>query len=426
MMSRSKFHFVMLGIIALAACLLVSACSEDTPLAPAGADGSFDSEIAKGSPMVIQDGSHVPADQVTVDCFGRDLTIWPYTSAELNGTPMDPVNLIFAGNADPLQIRAALLGLDGDRSVLGLPDAYPFNQVWKDATGGSVQSNWAEDGGWLGSVIQLTLGDYAPVRFHLRLFRTRAYGSGGESYTVGAAHFEVQIPGTTDHQVLSWKVAMDMVVGDLMRSGLLDPSQHLRPTQPITPTPTFREIIPEIYNGLPDDLIYLIGGPPKPVEGPVGIDNGDGTAMMVYLAGAATVEPGSYDHAVTIDFEQYVPRPFCSTGPGDVLYIYGPVAFHTAVRVDEDGVFSYEEGYEGILEVLPLDMATGQPVGPLYTAPVSGSQQGWMSATGARVFAKDNKMTRDVEGPQRLYLTLKIAEWDKAQHKTFLRCFEAD
>ena len=37
----------------------------------------------------------------------------------------------------------------------------------------------------------------------------------------GAAHFEVLIPGTTDHQVLSWIVARDLVVGDLMRSGLL-------------------------------------------------------------------------------------------------------------------------------------------------------------------------------------------------------------
>jgi len=422
MKSRHHIPWSIPGVLVLALCLQLAACSEDTVTTPVP---GIDTAGVKAGPVEIQDGSYVPADLVTVDCFGRDLTIWPYTSATLDGTPMDPVNLVFAGNADPLQIRAALLGLDGDRSVLGLPPVYPFDQVWQDALGGSVQSQWAEDGGWLGSVVQLTLGDYGPVRFHLRLFRTRAFGPGGGTYTVGAAHFEAQIPNTTDHQVLSWRLAKEMVVGDLMRSGLLDPSQHLAPTQPITPE-TWREIIPEIYNELPDDLIYLIGGPPRPVEAPVAIDNGDGSAMMIYLAGAAPVVPGVWTRSATVTFEQYVPRPFCSTGPGDWLYITGPVEFHRTTRVDAEGVFSYEEGYTGLLDVLPIDMGTGMPAGDAFTAPVDGSQTGWLGPFGARVMSKDDKMTRDEVGPQRQFLTMKIAEWNKAQYKINERCFDGE
>jgi hypothetical protein len=337
---------------------------------------------------------------------------------------VDPIHLVFAGNADPLQIRAALLGLDGDRSALGLPDVYPLNQVWKDAIGGSVQSNWAEDGGWLGSVVQLTLGDYDPIRFHLRLFRTSAMGPNGERYTLGAAHFEVLIPGTTDHQVLSWSLAKDIVVGDLMRTGLLDPSQHLMPSQPITPAPTFREIIPFIYNELPDELIAIIDGPPKPVEDPVGIDNGDGTAMMVYLAGAAPVTPGTYATTVSVGFDQYVPRPYCTTGPGDWLYITGPVDFQTTVTVDEYGTFSYQQSYLGWLDVLPIDMGSGMPAGDSFQAKVDGRQGGWMNATGARVQAHDTKMTHDDVGPQMSNPSLKIGEWNNAQYKDFTRCFD--
>jgi len=423
---------LLLGIAVLAMCLFLPACSDDDPLAPAqdptstlGGD-PFVVAADKGVDIEKQDGSYVPLDLVTIDCFGQDLTFWPYTGAKLDGDPMDPVNLIFAGNADPLQIRAALLGLSGDRSILELPDAYPFNQVWKDATGGAVQSNYAEDGGWLGSVIQLTLGDYAPVRFHLRLFRTSAHGPGGETYTVGAAHFEVQIPGTTDHQVLSWSVAKDIVVGDLMRSGLLDPSMHLISTGQITPTPTFREIIPAIYNGLPDELIYMIGGPAKPVSEPVGIGNGDGSAMMIYLAGAAPVMPGTYNNSVTIEFDQYVPRPYCSEGPGDWLYITGPVAFQTTVTVDEFGVFSYEQGYDGRLSALPIDIVSGTPVGMPFDAKVWGKQHGLMGLDHARVSAFDKKLTSEDVGPQVQFLDIKIGESGKVKYRSFERCFSAD
>jgi hypothetical protein len=49
------------------------------------------------------------------------LDFWPYTGTGPDmATEKDPINLIFLGNAHPLDIRAALMSLDGQRSL-------PFN-----------------------------------------------------------------------------------------------------------------------------------------------------------------------------------------------------------------------------------------------------------------------------------------------------------
>lgn len=426
------FPVLLVPILILGGMLFLFGCSEETPLDPTltGTESSSDEDpfiLAedKGIEIERQDGSITPSELVTVDCFGRPLTLWPYTGAKLDGVPMDPVNLIFTGNADPVQIRAALLGLDGDRSALELPDAYPFNQVWKDCMGGGVQSTYADEGRWLGSVIQLTLGDYQPIRFHLRLFRTAALGDDGLPITIGAAHFEVLIPGTSDHQVLSWNAARDIVVGDMMRSGLLDPDVDLMPIGPITEAPTFRYIIPAIYNGLPPELRVIVGGPMEDVEEPVGIPN-DGHAMMVHLAGAATVTPGEFQDMVTIEFGQIVPRPFCSSGPYDYLRIEGSVDFHNTAKVDRRGRYSYRGGYEGLLTATPVDPVTGQPIGPSFTADVRGNQHGFMRNNNARVRAFDKKITHEAGGPQIEFISLRIAERGADRYRGFYKCLDED
>jgi len=411
-------------ILILGGMLCLFGCSQDTPLDPTGnSDDSFTAGAEKGVDIEFQDGSIIPADLVDIDAFGRTITCWPFTGAKLDGVPMDPVNLVFTGHADPVMIRAALLGLSGDRSALGLPDAYPFNQVWKDALGGGVQSNYEVEGGWRGSVIQLTLGEYEPVRFHLRLFRTGATSADGSPITLGAAHFEVLIPGTSDHQVLSWTAAKDIVVGDLMRTGLLNPAADLMPTGQITPAPGFRYIIPAVYNNLPPELLAIVGGPPPPVEDPVAIPN-DGTAMMVRLAGAALVTPGETSSMATVNFGQFVPRPFCSSGPYDYLWIEGPVTFHNNTMVDEYGQYSYTGGYDGTLTAVPIDPATGQPVGEPFSARVNGSQKGFLDPANARVMAKDVKLTSREDGPQRENIQFQLGENGADRYKGFYKCLD--
>jgi hypothetical protein len=175
-----------------------------------------------------------------VDFDGQQIRFWPYTGTSLEESPMDPVNLLFVGDADPLRVRATLLSLDGNRP--GVPPVPPFDQPWRDCVRGSVQTAHTDPGlGWLGSVIQLSLGDYGPLRVHLRLFRTGAgFGEGG-CWTLGAAHFEMLIPDTADHQVLDWEIAEQIVVGDLLRSGLLDIEAPMTSTGSINASP-FRTI----------------------------------------------------------------------------------------------------------------------------------------------------------------------------------------
>jgi len=432
MKMHHKFSAMLMPILILGGMLFLFGCSDDTPvdLALTGTQSSsggdpFILAQEKGIEIERQDGSITPTELVTVDLFGTSFTFWPFTGAKLDGVPMDPVNLIFTGHADPVQIRAALLGLDGDRSMLGLPDAFPFNQVWRDALGGGVQSTYADEGRWVGSVIQLTLGEYQPVRFHLRLFRTAARTADGSPITIGAAHFEVLIPGTSDHQVLSWNAARDIVVGDMMRTGLLNPATDMMPTAEITPAPTFRYIIPGVYNGLPPELLDMIGGPPPPVEDPVGIPN-DGHAMMIRLAGPATVTPGEFTDMTTVQFGQFVPRPFCSSGPYDYLWIEGSVDFHNSSMVDEFGAFSYQGGYAGVLTAVPVDISTGQPIGPPFTANVQGNQHGFINFSSAKVKAFDQKLTHEDGGPQIDFIRLHVGENGKDSYRAFNKCLDGE
>ncbi len=66
---------------------------------------------------------------MTVDIGIDALEFWPYTTDIFPATPKDPINLIFFGEADPRDIRAALLSLDGDRTAYGMDPIPPFNST---------------------------------------------------------------------------------------------------------------------------------------------------------------------------------------------------------------------------------------------------------------------------------------------------------
>jgi hypothetical protein len=301
-----------------------------------------------------------PGPLVTVQAQGKSLNFWPYTGANVSGQPQDPINLIFFGKADPCDIRAALLALDGDRTALGFPAAPPFNATWDDAIG-DVQTGYSEGGGWTGGAIQLACGDYGPVRFHLRLFRMG-------DWTVGNAHFELLIPGTTDHQVLSWEVAEQFVVTDFLRSGLLDPSAPVIPSGGIN-QPNFREIPAQIYNLLPVELRGLIGGPLGEVTSGVPIGS-DGVAAVLNLAGGVPWKAEQRAQSMTISFDQTVPKPFCSSGPYDYVYVSGDVTLTQTTILTPAGSFEMTFRAEGALQVQPVDPLTGQPIGVPMTASV--------------------------------------------------------
>ncbi len=415
------------------ALLTLVGCSEDGPLSITDQqsdivlpdtpddhflDDAFERAEDKSIEIITQNGSIQPTELVTVDFLDQSLTFYPYVATQLDEVAVDPINLVFVGEVDPVQIRSALLALDGDRTAYGFPSAYPFDQVWTDALGGSVGTTWVEEEGWVGSVIQLTIGNYETLRFHLRLYRT-----GTDGWTLGSAEFEVMIPGTADHQVLHWEIAEQIVMADLVRSGLLDADVPMMSTGLINQPGGFGEIPVEIYNMLPPELTELIGTPP-PVDNPVPIPT-DGEATILNLAQSAPLVSGEFTNSITIDYDQYVPRPFCSSRPYDWLYVTGPVTFDLWVRVDQNGNYRYRSSYGGTLDAVPIDMEIGEPCGEMFPARVGDRQHGFLNQHDAFLSSRIMRMTSESDGPQILFEDLMVHENGPKRYRSFTRCLDA-
>lgn len=371
--------------LTLAGLLALPACSDDgnTP-------------TSSGPSLARQ--AAPPSGVITAAVGGDNATFWPYTGTDFSGTPQDPINLIFTGQADPRAIRQALMALDGDRSSLGLPPVAPFDCRWSDAIGGS-QTAWADAAGWSGSAVQLACGDYGPIRFHLRLFR-----AGG--LTLGGAHFEVLIPGTADHQVLSWELAEQLVAGDLVRTGLLGapPSQ----SGGINTAP-FRTIPTAIWNPLPPELKALVGGGPDnaTVDVPIGTD---GRATVLDIAKAVELVPGAWSQGFTIAYGQLVPKPFCAPGPASFINISGPVHLTQRSTLGGDGELHSEFHADGQLDLQLIDLSSGSPVpvGSPYSAEVSETMKSAINDRGSRVLHLQHQAELPRTGPERGQLDTKL------------------
>jgi hypothetical protein len=337
---------------------LVVACNEPvtapaTPLAPSRA-----SAAAVGPPA--------PSPLVAVALPGRTLQLWPFTGFGF-GEPSDPVSLIWIGNADPRALRAALLLLDGDRTAFGFPDLFPFNCTWHDDPEVQSEVAYTVASGWVGSPIELECGTYDQARLHLRFFDV-----GGA--TVGGAPFEVYIPGTLEHQTISWELAEQMVVVDFLRSGLLDQTVPLFLTGQINPSP-FGAIPAVIYNGIPTALRQAIGGPLGDVTDPVPIAN-DGHATVLNLSASVGGQPLVAHRRFVEPFDQVIPQPFCGPGTDALLFVEGPVTLDQQVVFTPSGNYLSHFHADGRLDVTPVDPSTGQPIGATYRAVVLEDHKG--------------------------------------------------
>ena len=367
--------------------LLITACGEDGPTAP----------LLPGNPSNATVAAP-PAALLTIGAGGGSLALWPYTGADFSGEPQDPINLVFTGRADPRAIRSALLSLSGDRTSVGFPNAPPFNCTWHDAIG-DLQTGYTAANGWVGSAIQLACGDFGPVRFHLRLFAAGAA-------TIASGHFELLIPGTTDHQVLSWELAEQLVTADMVRSGLLAAAPAS--TGIINAAPGYRQIPALIYNLLPAELRGVVGGPAGSVGSPVDIAS-NGMATQFDLGGTAPAAGGT-DQQFVIDFEQVIPRPFCASGPADYLRVRGPVQLSKEVRVSPAGGLTSEFHALGRLQLTPVDPTTGAPSGEAYEAEVKEHQLtgfddagGWVSGQAMQM-----ELPQNVAGRGKKVVRLKV------------------
>ena len=344
--------------LAVAFILLCSgACDERPTTAPAA---------ASPKPNATRVGAPAPSPLVPVALSGQTLQLWPFSGFGF-GQPSDPVSLIWIGNSDPRALRAALLLLDGDRTAFGFPSAFPFNCTWHDEPEVQPEVAYTTASGWVGSPIELECGTYDQARLHLRFFDV-----GGA--TVGGAPFEVYIPGTLEHQTISWELAEQMVVVDFLRSGLLDPSLPLFTTDQINPSP-FGTIPAVIYNGVPVGLRQAIGGPLGDVTDAVPIPN-DGHATVLNLSASVRGQPLVAHRRFVEPFDQVIPQPFCGPGPDAFLYVNGPVTLDQQVVFTPSGNYLSHFHAVGHLDVTPVDPGTGQPIGATYKAIVLEDHKG--------------------------------------------------
>jgi len=304
---------------------------------------------------------------IHVSAGGEKLILWPYTTDDFE-EPSDPVNLLFP-NADPREIRQELMNLDGNRS--GSPfAALPLGDCeWTDGMG-NEQAAFGRPERWVGGAIQLVcvhegfpLGDPSlPFRYHVRLFRI------GE-HTLGAAHFELLIPGTAEHEVLSWDLARSLVAYDLSRSGTV-----VAPVEPVglIPAGYFRVVRRPIYNGLrgpdpvpPETLFFLeqvLGLVPPDATSDVPIPT---TGQALALVTAIDFVPVR-SHQVTttqVDYGVNVPKPFCADpGSPEFVRLEGRLQFTLSVSTLPSGHFERTHTIGGTLHVTPLAPVPGSPV----------------------------------------------------------------
>jgi hypothetical protein len=341
-----------------------------------------------------------PGGLVTADGF----EFLPYTLNNYQAENQDPINLIFTGNVDPLSIRAALMSLDGDRSGLGainpaLAPLAAFDCTWKDALGGDEQVTYAGDK-WAGSVVQLACGDYQPYRVHMRLFQAG-------THTVANAHFEILIPGTADHQVLSWELAETLVWADFVRSGL----GELAGVAPgINEAPTFRDIIPQIFNALPGDLKYIVTGDPGYVaDAPVGIPS-DGNATIVHVTTTMRPTPGAFEQHITLPYDIVAPKPICNPNGDKFINITGSVDLWQTDVLTRTGEYRMDFRASGKLTVTPVNPLTGEAIGAPQTAIVQQEQFARLwhrMASTSRRFAQTLLPVRSAEGGR----SVMVLQW---------------
>jgi len=93
------------------------------------------------------------------------------------------------------------------------------------------------------------------------------------------------------------------------------------------------------------------------------------------------------DYALSLPFGQVIPRPFCSQGPADFVFVQGPVDISVSTRVNGRGVLQSHNVLRGDLDVTPMDISRGLPSGPTFRAQISQTDNTGVGPSGTHVDA---------------------------------------
>jgi hypothetical protein len=209
-------------------------------------------------------------------------------------------------------------------------------------------------------------------------------------------HYEILIPGTNMHEVLSWELAQSLVTADLARSGYLGAAPTLSAV--ITASPYYRAVQAPVAASLSGAQISGLGLSVNG-DGSASIPN-DGRAAILTVASAPTATEGTIDSDFVIQFAQVIPKPFCTTGTTGYLFASGPITVHMRSGI-VDGNFESLTTSEGSLTLVEFNPVTRQPVSAPYQGVVSEKTSvkltngsGWVNFLSTRVETPDAGSTR--------------------------------
>jgi hypothetical protein len=209
---------------------------------------------------------------------------------------------------------------------------------------------------------------------------------------------------------------------DMMRTGLLDATTPLVPTQGINPSP-FRTIPAVIYNGLPVALRAAIGGPLGDVTDDVPIGT-DGSAPIFNVATFMPWQVGTETENSVSMYDQVIPKPFCADGPYDYVHVYGPVTLNQVNEITDAGEFISTFRAEGELLVTPIDPSTGAPSGESQRAVVREHHDTYLSDASMRASSMQHQTIippADDNGGS-LLVRLRVNSNGANAYKVLIRC----
>jgi hypothetical protein len=198
-------------------------------------------------------------------------------------------------------------------------------------------------------------------------------------------------------------------------------------TAVINDAPSYHEIPEHIYNGVPDAIKIFCDLPPGPTSTPVAIPT-DGKATIVFVTESVPIESGSKTETVTMSYDQMVPKPLCSTGPLDLIYLQGTVDIQKTVCVDPDGRYQYASTISGKLNAVPMDVTQSPPVpcGDPFFAIVSDEQRGILDGDFARVTFDSKRIAPGNRGTEKLITKLHMSSTGRNLFQTRMQCLGAD
>ena len=229
--------------------------------------------------------------------------------------------------------------------------------VWMDGMGYD-QAAYVEPEGWVGDELQLVCATPdSPLgkedRFHVRLFRSGPH-------TIGGAHFEINVPGTAEHEVLSWEMARDFVTDEIAR---LDMAAFQGEAEVFEPKDgTFRTVRGQVnyYVFATNNAFWARLGlldPPAPGLPAAPIP---ATGLAAVFAPSFTFVPVKSDFTLT-DYRTYgvvTTKPFCGGAP--VQITGGPLTLRLRVQTNPSGKYQRTFTVAGYLKIKTLSTGVVQ------------------------------------------------------------------